>query len=116
MKSTLDHLVHAGGAAQAAPSYRVLGRDNDQVSGYCPEHFAVAAAERMYSQGSESNSSWCSDTMSSFMVPTEVVGAASVSCSGIPHVSGPCPLLLSEITVVVSSHPLQTMQEAPCPT
>ena len=55
-KSTLSGLAYAGGAAPAAPSCRVLGRDSDQVSGRCPECLAVAAAGRVCSQGSESNS------------------------------------------------------------
>ena len=32
-RRTLSHLAHSGGAAPAAPSCRVLGRDSDQGSG-----------------------------------------------------------------------------------
>ena len=43
-RSTLSHLAHAGGAEPTAPSYRVLGRDSDQISECCLECLAVAAA------------------------------------------------------------------------
>ena len=38
-RSTLSHLAHAGSAASAAPSCRVLGRDNEKVPGCCSEHW-----------------------------------------------------------------------------
>ena len=41
---------------------------------------------------------WCSVAMSSFVLPSEVVGAASGSCSGIPSGGELCPPLESEIT------------------
>ena len=115
-RSTSSCLAPTGGAAQAAPSCRFLGRDSDQASGHCPECLAVAAAGWVCSQGSKSNNRWCSITMSFSVVPSEVVGAASDFCSGIPSGGGPCPPLESGVTVVVCSCHLQTMQEAPCPT
>ena len=51
-RSTLSHLSHTGGAAPAAPSCRVLGRDSDEVSGHHAEHLVMAAAGQMFSQGS----------------------------------------------------------------
>ena len=42
LRSTPSCLAHAGGAAQAVLSCRVLGRDSDQVSGCCLEPLAVA--------------------------------------------------------------------------
>ena len=42
--STPTHLGHAEGTAAGAPCSRILGRDNDQASGHCPEHLTVAAA------------------------------------------------------------------------
>ena len=67
------------------------------------------------SQASESNNRWCSITMSTSVVPSEVVGASSGSCSGIPSGGGPCPPLESEITVVVCPGYLQTTQKHPVP-
>ena len=55
-RSTLFCLSPTGGAAPAAPSCRVLGRDSDQVSGCCLEYLAVATAEQVCAQGRESNS------------------------------------------------------------
>ena len=115
-RSTSSHLAPTGGDAQAAPSCRFLGRDSDQVSGHCPACLAVAAAGWMCSQGSESNNRWCSITASSSVVPPEVAGAASGSCSGIPSGGGQYPPLESEITVVACPCNMQTMQEAPRPT
>ena len=66
--SNPSHLAHAGGAAPAAPSCRVLGRDSDQVTGCCPECLAVAAAGQVCSQGSESNSVWCLAAVSLFFL------------------------------------------------
>ena len=43
--------------------------------------------------------------MASSIVPSEVVGAASGSCSGIPSGSGPHPPLESEITAVLCPPP-----------
>ena len=85
-RSTSSCLAPTGGAAQAAPSCRFLGRDSDQASGHCPECVAVVAEGQVCSQGSESNR-WFSITMSS-VVPSEVVGAASDFCSGPPVVVG----------------------------
>ena len=51
-RGTLSHLANAGGAAPAAPSCRVLGRDSDEVSGHHAEHLVMAAAGQMFSQGS----------------------------------------------------------------
>ena len=50
-KKPLFHVDHARGAVPAGHSCMVLGRDSDQVSGHCPQHFAVAAAGRVCSQG-----------------------------------------------------------------
>ena len=90
--------------------------DSDQASGHCPECLAVAAAVWVCSQGNESNNRWCSITMSFSVVPSEVVGAASDFCSGIPSGSRPRPPLESGITATVCPRHLQTMQEAPSPT
>ena len=98
-------------AAQASPSCMFPGRDSEQASGHCLERLAVAAAGWVGSQGSESNR-WCSVTMSFSAVSSEVVGAASGSCSETSSGSGPHPPLESEITVVVCHH-LQTTQEVP---
>ena len=87
-----------GGAIQAVPSCRILGRDSDQSSGNCPECSAVATAGQVCSKGSKSTNRWCSITMSISVVPSEVVGAASDFCSGIPSGGGPCPPLESGIT------------------
>ena len=103
-------------AAPAAPSCRFPGRGSDQASGNCPECLAVAAAEQVCSQGSKSNSRWYFIAMSSSVVPSEVIGAASGSCSGIPISSEPHSPLESEITVVVCPCHMQIMQEAPHPT
>ena len=65
-RSTLSHLAHIGGAAPAASSCGVLGRDSDQVFGCRPEHLAVAAAAQVCSQGSENNSIWCLVAVPSF--------------------------------------------------
>ena len=59
-RSTPSHLAHTGGAAQAAPSCKILGGDRDQACGHCPEHSAVAATGLMCSQGCESNNRWYS--------------------------------------------------------
>ena len=98
-----------------AHSYRFLGKDSDQVSGHCPQPLVVAAAGWMCSQGSQSNIRWYSVAMSSSVLPSEVVGAASGSCSGIYSGGGPCTPLESEITAVVFPYHLQTTQEAPHP-
>ena len=70
-KSNLSYLAHAGVDAQAASSFRVLGRDTDQMSVCCPEHLTVseAAAGWVCSHGSESNNSQCSVAMPSFLRP-----------------------------------------------
>ena len=87
-RSTLSCLAPRGATASASPSCRVLGRDSDQASGHCPEHLAVATAAQVYSQGSESNNRWCCVTVFS-VEPSEVVGSAGGSCSGIPSGGGP---------------------------
>ena len=51
----------------------------------------MAAAGWVCSQRSESNNRWCSVAMSSFLMPSAVVGAAGGSCSGIFGGSGPRP-------------------------
>ena len=112
-RSTLSHLAPIGGAVPAAPSCRFLGRDSDQATRHCPEHLAVAAAGRVYSQGSESNNRWCSVTVPSSVVPSEVVGVTSGSCSGNPSGGGLHPPLESEITAMVFPRHLQTRQEVP---
>ena len=114
-RSTSSCLAPTGGAAQAAPSCRFLGRGSDQASGHCPEHLAVATAGQVCSQGSENNNRWCSVIMSFSVVPSKVVGAASDFCSGVPSGGGPRPSLESEIIAVVCPCHLQTMQETPCP-
>ena len=113
-KKHLVLLSPIGGAAQAAPSCRFLGIDSDPASEHCPEYLAVASAGRVYSQGSKGNNRWCSVTMSFSVVPSEVVGAASDFCSGIPSVARPWPHLESEITAVVCPCHLQVTQESPC--
>ena len=112
-RSTSSHLALTGSAAPAAPSCSFLGRDSNQAFGHYPEQLAVAAAEWVYSQQRKSNNSWCSITMFSFLVPCEVVGAASSSCSGIPSGGRTLPPLESEITVMVLpltplDHPMST--------
>ena len=51
--------------------------DSVKASEQCPEHLAVAAAEQVCSQGSQSSNRGHSVAMSSSVVPSEVVGAAS---------------------------------------
>ena len=112
--STSSCLSPTGGAAQAAPSCRFLGRDIDQASGHCPECLAVAADGQVCSRGRKSTSRWCSIAMSFSVVPSEVVGTASDFFSGIPSGGGPWPPLESGITVAVCPCHLQSTQEAPC--
>ena len=59
-RSTPFHLAHTRGAAKAAPSCKVLGRDCDLASVHSPGHLAVAAAGWVCSQGSENNNRWFS--------------------------------------------------------
>ena len=87
--------------------------DSDQASGHCPENMVVAAAGQVCSQGSKSNNMCCSIPMSFSVVPSEVVGAASGSCSGIPSGGRPRPPPESEITAMVCPCHLRTTQEAP---
>ena len=61
-----------------------------------PRAFGIGSSRAGVLLGSESNNRWCSVTMSSFVVPSEVVGAASGSCSGIHSGDGPCPPLESD--------------------
>ena len=104
VRSTLSHLAHRGGAAPAAPSCRILGRVSDQVSVWCPEHLAVAAAGRLCSQRSENNNMWCLVAVSSFsFLPTpEVTGAAGGSHSQAPSGDRPHLPLASKKTYMVS--------------
>ena len=80
--------------------------DSDQVSGHCPECLAWAAAGQVCSQRRECNNRLCSIAMSFSAVPSEMVGAASDFCSGIPSGGGPCPPLESGIT---SDHARSTL-------
>ena len=91
-RSTLSGLAPTGGVAPVAPGYRFLGRDNDQASGCCPEHLAMAIAGWVCSQGSESNNRWCSIAMSSSAVLSEVVGLQLVLAQGSPVLVGHDPL------------------------
>ena len=89
---------------QATPGCRVLGCDNDQVCGHCLERLAVAAAEWVCSQGSESKNGWCSVVIPSFLSTSEVTGASGGACSQTPSGGRPhCPLV-SEVTPVVCPH------------
>ena len=115
-RSTSSCLAPTGDAVPAAPICRFLVRDSDQASGHCPEHLAVAVIGWVFSQGTKRNNRWCFISVSSSVVPSEVFGAASSSCSEIPSGGGPCPALESVITAMVCPCHLQTMQEAPCPT
>ena len=71
----------------------------------CPEHMAMAAAGRVFSQRSESISGLCLVAVP-FLLTSEVTGAADGACSQTPSSGGPCPPLVSEMTVVVCSHHL----------
>ena len=62
----------------------------------CLEHLAVAGC--VSPQGNENNNGWCSGTVPSSVVPSEVIGATSVACSWTPSGGRPCPSLASEIT------------------
>ena len=91
-RSTLFHLAHAGGAALAAPTCRILRRDSDQVSGGHPERLAAAAAVWVCFQGSESNSIWLLVAMPSFfyfsLLPTpEVTGVTGRAHTQAPVVA-----------------------------
>ena len=59
-RSSTSYLTHIGGAAPAAPSCRVLGRENDQAFGCHSECLAVATAGRVCSQGNVINNVWWS--------------------------------------------------------
>ena len=85
-RSTLFCLAHKGGAAPAASSCRVLGRDNDQASGRCSEHLEVAAAGWRCSQGCESNNVWCSVAVPSFFWQTPEVTGSQVEPTHRPPV------------------------------
>ena len=100
-RNTMSCLAHAGGAAQFAPSCRVLGRDSDQAFGHCLEHLAVAAAGWVCSQGSESNNGWCLVAVSSFLLTSEVTGATDGACSHTPRSGRSCLPLVSEMTAAV---------------
>ena len=75
----------------------------------------MAAAGRVYSQGSKSNNRCFSVAMSFSVVLSEVVWAASDFHSGISGGVVTHPPLESKIIVVDSPCHLQTIQEAPCP-
>ena len=66
-----------------------------------PGAFGSGSGRFVSSQGSESNSGCFSVAMTSSVVSSEVIGAASISCSRTPTGHRPCPPLESEITVVV---------------
>ena len=113
-RGTSSSLAPTGGDAQAAPSCRFLGRDSDQASGHYPELLTMAAAVPVCSQQSKNNNRWCSDSMSSSVLPSEVIVTASDSCSGTSSGSGPFPPLESEITAVACPRHLKAIQQAPC--
>ena len=101
-RNTLFHLAHAGGAVPDAPSCRVLGRDSNQVSGHCPEHFEVATAGRVCSQGSKSNSiCFLVIVFLIFATPPEVTGVTGGAHSQAPSGGKPHLSLASEMTTSV---------------
>lgn len=124
-RSTPSCLAHAGGAAPAAPSFRVLGEDSDQAFRRCPEPLAVAAAGRVCSQEGESNNVWCLVPVPSFflfsffffffLLTPEVTGTAGGAHSQAPSGGRPYLPLASKTTTVVRSCCLQITQEAPHP-
>ena len=64
------------------------------------ECLVVAAAGRVCSQESETNNRWCSVTVPSYVVLSEVIRATNHACSHTPVSGRPCPPLESEITMV----------------
>ena len=110
----LSVLAHIGGAAQAAPSCRILGSARDLAYGYCPEHSVVAAAGPVCSQGCKRTKSWFSHN--AFLCDAlEVNGAAVGACSPTPNGVSSLPPLELEITLVVCPITCKIMQEAPGP-
>ena len=91
-----------GEVAQALPSCRALQSGSDPPGRYRqhPEGLAVAAAGRVHSQGSESNSGWCSVALPSSMPLSDVTWASGGTCSQTPSGGGPHPPLESVMTVV----------------
>ena len=83
--------------APTAASCRFLGRDSDQVL------LAVAATERVCSQGVESNNVWCLVAMPFFLPTPEVTVTASRANSQAPSGGRPCLHLPSKMTTVI--HP-----------
>ena len=66
----------------------------------------MAVAGCVSSKESERNNRWCSVTMPSSVVPSEVIGAASGARLWNPSGGEPHPPLESEITTVVGPHHL----------
>ena len=81
----------------------------------CPGHLAVSVAGFLSSQGSESNNWLFLVTMPSSVVPSEVIGAPSCACSGIPSGSCPYPPLESVITVVDHTSACRPCKKHPIP-
>ena len=79
-----SRLAHKGGAAPAAPSCRVLGKDSDQTSGNHLECLAAADASQVCSQDSESNTIWCLVAVPFFLPTPEVTGATGGPQSQAP--------------------------------
>ena len=103
-RSTSSCLAPTGGPVKAAPS---CSKGMIKHLGTC-QTFGSGSRGRLCSWGSKSKNRWCSITMSSSLVSSEVVEAAGGSCSGIPSGGGPCPPLESDITVVVCLCPDHT--------
>ena len=112
-RSTLSHLAHTEGAEPAFPSCRFLGKNSDQASGHCPEHLLVAADRWVCSQGSKRNNRWCFIAMSS-VVPSEVTGAASDSCSGLCMAMGHAHLWNQLAPITCRQHRKNPIPLRPC--
>ena len=101
-RSTLSLLAHVGGSAPAAPTFTFLGRDSDQASGHSPEHFSVAAAGQVCSQGSESNNVWYLFAVPYvFWLTLKVTGATGGAHSQAPSGGRSHLPLASQITTMV---------------
>ena len=103
--------AHTEGATQASPSCSILGSDRDQVCGYYLKCMAVAETGPLCFQGFKSNNKWRLVKVLSSVVSLFNGGTSSWTPSG----GGSCPPLESVITVVICTHQLPTMQEAPHP-
>ena len=79
--SILSLLAHVRGAAESAPSCRVLGCDSDPASGHCLECLTVAVAWQVCSQRIESNHFLCLVAVPSFLLTSEVTEATAGDCS-----------------------------------